>query len=105
MGNKSTKCPSGSVTSAPPLQNLDFSIELLISREFFVITRGPGRLREVRQFGVLSPEFCSLAGTPAREPNTEGDEDAGEEENLPWVEEPFEKPADKFNCSSISTMP
>ena len=101
-----TKCPPISIASASPFQSLDFSIELFMSREFIpVIVRGPSRLWEVEQLGIFRPELGSLAGTPAREPNGEGNADGGDEENLPRVEEPFEKPADNYDCMSISTVP
>lgn len=49
--------------------------------------------------------MCSLASAPAREPNAEGNADAGEEENLPGDEEPFEKGPDQFNRVGIPTVP
>jgi len=100
------KCPFTSVSSASSLQSLDFRIKLLMSREFCsVMARGLWRLREIKQFGVVSPKLCSFASAPAGEPNAERNTKAHEEEYLPGVEEPLEKVPNKFNRSSVPTMP
>jgi len=71
---------------------------------FSMIVRGPERLLKIKQFGVLSPMLCSLAGAPAREPITKGNADAGEE-NFPGVEEPLKEVPYQFNRGSISAVP
>lgn len=77
-----------------------------MGHKFFVTTiKGRGRIRKIKQFGVLSPKLLSHSSASARDPNTEGNANASEKEDLPRVKEPLKKVAYQLNSRSISAMP
>lgn len=72
---------------------------------FSATTKGRGRVWKIEQFGVLSPKLRNHAGASTRDPNGEGNANAGEKEDFPRVEEPFEEVPYQLDRRSIPAMP